>query len=139
MKMRILIVLLLTVSLFLETTYFQFPLVYFFSFVLFFLFPDTTSLVIIFMATILLDSTKSVPVGLTALFTFISCFIYSLEIIPIAKYTFYSIIMYLLLTSVIYSFLSGYGVNIFQYASAGMLLLIAFFTTDIFQKKFDLI
>ena len=72
MNLKNILIALLVLSLFIETTIFSFPFIFAFSILLYILFPDARTVFSVFAASLLIDVLKAAPPGVSALAIFIT-------------------------------------------------------------------
>ena len=102
----------LIVSLVLDSTLISLPLVAAICILMYLLYPDIATLVIIFLAGLVIDSLRLAPLGATSLFLVVSCAsIYLYENTFELKDLTFAVILLFIFTN-IYGLLFGYGVNI---------------------------
>lgn len=108
MTLKNYLILFLFLSLFIETTFIAFPLTLIFSILLYILYPETKTFLLILFASLVLDALKLSSIGLTSVFIFFPLLIVNLlrKTLEIKDYKI--IIVFLFAASFIYAKLFSY-------------------------------
>lgn len=109
------LLILLFLSLFLESTLIVFPVFLIISVLLFVLFPKIPVLVGVFLGSIILDILKVTTIGFTALFIFTIFLVLNIYIKSVDIKDFKVVLIITFISSIAYSYLSSYSVNLIIY------------------------